>query len=169
MSVLRLPQTYHSLRGLTTGSKSTKFQHPLLSDSSQTVYELQVIIHIKLLQKSQSHLFQKSLRLDCLIRAGLSFFLEPLRFAVVQLLSHVRLFVNSWTVAHQALCPWGFSRRILESLATSFSKGSWIKFVSPALAGSFFTTKPPGKLIKFILYDSVQLLRNSAVQRITRS
>ena len=27
------------------------------------------------------------------------------------LVSHVQLFTTPWTVAHQALCPWGFSRQ----------------------------------------------------------
>ena len=33
---------------------------------------------------------------------------HPLMESEVESLSRVRLFVNSWTVAHQLLCPWGF-------------------------------------------------------------
>ena len=41
-----------------------------------------------------------------------------------------------------SLCPWDF--RILEWVATCYSRGSSF-LVSPALAGRFFTTVPPGK------------------------
>ena len=101
------------------------------------------------------------------------FFLGTLKVGIVQLLSHVRLFATSWTVAHQALCPWGFSRQeYLNSLPFPSPRDlprSWVKLVSPALAGRFFTTNPPGKPIKFILYESIQLPRNLTIQRITRS
>ena len=42
------------------------------------------------------------------------------------LLSHVRLFATSWTVASQALLSMGFSQaRILEWVAISFFRGSF--------------------------------------------
>ena len=53
-----------------------------------------------------------------------------------------------WIVAIQAPLSMGLSRqRILEWLAISFSRdlpGLGIEPVSPALAGGFFTTEPPG-------------------------
>ena len=45
-------------------------------------------------------------------------------FGGVCALSHVRLFVTPWTVAHQALCPWNSPAKILEWVAILFSKGS---------------------------------------------
>ena len=69
-----------------------------------------------------------------------------------QLLSHVRLFATSWTVACQAPLSIGFSRQ--ESWSRLPFPMPWdlpkpgIKpksLVSPALAGGFFTTVPPGK------------------------
>ena len=46
------------------------------------------------------------------------------------------------------LCPWDSSGRILERVAIPFSRGSsrpGIESVSPASAGGFLTTAPPGK------------------------
>ena len=62
------------------------------------------------------------------------------------LLQHHRL----WPA--RLLCPWNFQTRILEWVATSFSRGSFhpgIEPVSPALADRFFfffflTAEPPG-------------------------
>ena len=56
-------------------------------------------------------------------------------------------FVTPWTVAHHApsVCEI-FQARILEWVAIPFSRGSshpGIESMSPALAGSFFTTEPP--------------------------
>ena len=54
-----------------------------------------------------------------------------------------------WTVAHQTPLSMGFFQaRILEWVATSSSgdlPDPGIEPVSPALAGGFFTTEPPGK------------------------
>jgi len=64
-------------------------------------------------------------------------------------LSHVRLFETPQTVAHQSPSVHGISQaRILECIASSFSRGLLhpkIEPVSPAVAGRFFTTVPPGK------------------------
>ena len=58
-------------------------------------------------------------------------------------------FATAWTAAHQAPLSMGFSRQeywsglpflSLEDLLTP-----GIKPMSPALAGGFFTTEPPGK------------------------
>ena len=72
-------------------------------------------------------------------------------FVVVQLLSHVRLFATPWTVAHQVPLSVGFSRQEHWSGLPFPSPGDLldpgIKLMSPALAGRFFTTEPPGKLI----------------------
>ena len=46
------------------------------------------------------------------------------------------------------LCPWNFPARILEWVASSFSRGSsWSRVWTcvSCIAGSFFTTEPPGK------------------------
>ena len=59
---------------------------------------------------------------------------------------HVQLFATLWTVAHQGRLLVGiFQARILEWVATSFSRGSsqsGIEPASPALASVFFTTEP---------------------------
>ena len=68
---------------------------------------------------------------------------------VVQLLSCVWLFVTPWTVAHQASLSMGFPRQEHRNGLPFPSPGDLpdigIKPVSPALAGEFFTTDPPGK------------------------
>ena len=68
---------------------------------------------------------------------------------VLQLQNHVGLFVTPWTIAHQAPLSMGFSRQEYWSRLPFPSPGdlpnSGIKSVSPALAGKFFTTEPPGK------------------------
>ena len=64
-------------------------------------------------------------------------------------LTHVQLFVISWTVAHQAPLSKGFLKQ--ECDAISFSRGSsqprerTHSPASPELADGFFTTVPPGK------------------------
>ena len=65
----------------------------------------------------------------------------------VQLLSPVRLFATPWTAAHQA--PLSIPRQEHWSGVPSPSPGDLpdpgIKPTSPALAGGFSTTEPPGK------------------------
>ena len=70
-----------------------------------------------------------------------------------QLLSHVQLFVTLWTISCQAPLSTGFSRqeywRGLPFPATRDYPDPEIEPMSPAspaLAGGFFTTEPPGKL-----------------------
>ena len=72
--------------------------------------------------------------------------------AVVQSLSYVRLFVTSWTVAHQVPLSMGFPRQEywsglpFPSPGDLTDQGIELMFLaSPALAGGFFTTMPPGK------------------------
>ena len=68
------------------------------------------------------------------------------------MLSHfrsVQLFVTPWTVAHQAPLSMGCPRQehwngFPVSLPGDLP-GPGIKPASPALAGTFFTTEPPGK------------------------
>ena len=64
------------------------------------------------------------------------------------MLSHVQLFVTPWTVACQVSLSMGFSRREYWSGLLFPPPGdltdSGIKPTSPALAGGFFTTAPPG-------------------------
>ena len=70
-------------------------------------------------------------------------------------LSCVQLFVTLWTVAHQAPLLMGFSRQEYWSGLPFPSLGDLpnqgIKPAPPALAGVFFTTKPPGKPLYFII------------------
>ena len=70
--------------------------------------------------------------------------------------SHVQLFATLWTVAHQALLSMGFSRQEYWSGLPFPASGDFpdlgIKPVSDqtcqsALAGRFFTTVPPTKVI----------------------
>ena len=65
------------------------------------------------------------------------------------MLSHFWLFSNPWTVAHQTPLFLEFSRQEFWSGLPFPSPGDLldpgIKPVSPALAGGFFTTEPPGK------------------------
>ena len=68
------------------------------------------------------------------------------------MLSHVRLFATPWTVACQALLSMEFSKKeycielpfpIPEDLLQPGIEPT--SLTSPALAGGFFTTAPPGK------------------------
>ena len=64
-------------------------------------------------------------------------------------LSHVRLFVTPWTVAHQALLSMGILQaRILEWVAMPSSRGSSdprIEPRSPELQADSLPSEPPGK------------------------
>ena len=64
-------------------------------------------------------------------------------------LSRVRLFATPWTIARQAPLSMGFPREEYWSELPFPSPGDLpdpeIKPSSPALAGGFFTTEPPGK------------------------
>ena len=66
-----------------------------------------------------------------------------------QLLSRVQLFVIPWTAAHQAPLSMEFSRQEYWSRLPFPTPGDFtnleIELKSPALAGGFFTTEPPGK------------------------
>ena len=63
--------------------------------------------------------------------------------------SHVQLFATPWTVACQVPLFMGFPRQEYWSVVPFPSPGDLshpgIEPVSPALAGRFFTTEPPGK------------------------
>ena len=65
------------------------------------------------------------------------------------MLSHVLLFMTPWTVACQAPLPMGFSRQEYWSELPFPPPGDLaspgIEPVSPAPAGGFFTTEPPGE------------------------
>ena len=79
-----------------------------------------------------------------------------------QSLSPVQLFGTPYTVAHQAPLSMGFFRQEYWSGLPLPSPGDLpnpgINPVSPALAGGFFTTEPPGKPIAVI----TQLLNTSS-------
>ena len=66
-----------------------------------------------------------------------------------QLLSHVRLFGTPWTVAHWTPLSMKFPRQVHSSGLSRPPPGNLpnpgIEPASPALAGGFFTTEPPGK------------------------
>jgi len=63
-------------------------------------------------------------------------------------------FATLWTVVYGI-----FQVRILAWISISFSRDlpdPGIKLTSPALAGRFFTTEPPGKLLKYTeVYRSI--------------
>ena len=68
------------------------------------------------------------------------------------MLSHVQLFVMTWAVACRAPLSIGFPRQEYWSglpfpIPRDFPDPGIepMSFVSPALAGGFFTTEPPGK------------------------
>ena len=76
--------------------------------------------------------------------------------------SHVWLFVTPLTVAHKAPLSMGFPRQKYWSGLPVPSTGDLpnpgikpICLASPELAGSFFTTKPPGKLTLITLQSQV--------------
>ena len=80
----------------------------------------------------------------------------------VKSLSRVRLFATPWTVAHQASRSMGFSRKEYWSGLPFPSPGDLpdpgIKPGSPALAGVFLTTEPPGKpFIRYMICKNVLL------------
>ena len=72
------------------------------------------------------------------------------------MLSHVQLFAILRTVAH--FCPWDFPGKNTRMGCHFLIQGNLsnpgiepTSPVSPALAGRFFTTEPPGKPQKFII------------------
>ena len=83
------------------------------------------------------------------IKTTMRYHWTPVSIVVVWLFSCVQLFVTPWTVAHPAPLSRGFPRQEYWSGLSFSSSGdplwSRIKPASPALAGRFFTTKPPGK------------------------
>ena len=72
----------------------------------------------------------------------------------VYVLSCVRLFATPWTVAFQAPLSVGFSRQDYWSGLPFPTAGDLpnpgVETTSPALAGGFFTTEPPGKQTLFL-------------------
>ena len=78
-----------------------------------------------------------------------------------QSLSRVLLCVTPWTAAHQAPLSMGFSRQEYWSGVPFPPAGDLpnpgiepASPVSPALAGGFFTTEPPGKPVSHTLNKS---------------
>ena len=70
-----------------------------------------------------------------------------------QSFSNVQFFVTPWTVAHQAPISMGFSRQEYWSGLPFPTAGDLLdpvieheSLASPAMAGRFFTTVPPGKI-----------------------
>ena len=93
----------------------------------------------------------------------------------MSVLSHVRLFVTPWTVAHQAPLSMEFSRQEYWSGFPFLSPGdlldSGIEPMSPTLAGGFFTTVPPGKpsCVLGILYSPSQAASAQVCFRMSHS
>ena len=92
---------------------------------------------------------------------------------MVYSLSHVRLFSTPWTVAHQPPLSMGFPRQAYWSGLPFPSPGdlpdSVMESASPASAGRFFTTEPPGKpanMWYFIL--NISLLHSNKRAYLTR-
>ena len=83
-------------------------------------------------------------------------------YVCAQLLSRVRLFTTPWTVALQAPLSVKFSRQEYWSGLPFLTPGDLpnpgMKPASPALAGRFFTTTPPGKLKPVLLITSLYAL-----------
>ena len=77
-----------------------------------------------------------------------------------QSFSRVQLFVNPWTVAHQATLSMEFPRQEYWSGLPFSPPGDLpdpgIKPMSSALAGEFFTTEPPGKPLAVWLPTSIR-------------
>ena len=86
----------------------------------------------------------------------LYFLFSPLDYKppYVCMLSHVWLLLTSWTIAHQAPLSMEFSRQEYWSRLPFPSPGHLpnpeIKPTSPALAGEFLTTAPPGKPLNLL-------------------
>ena len=72
---------------------------------------------------------------------------EGIQDMSVCVLSRVRLWATPWTVAHQAPLSMGFSRQGV-GCHFLFQRIKLASPASPALAGKFFTTEPPGKPVK---------------------
>ena len=79
--------------------------------------------------------------------------------------SQVQLFATSWTVALQPPLSMGFSKQEYWSGVLFPTPGDLpdpgIKPASPALAGSFFTTEPPGMPSIYLLLvpNEIHILR----------
>ena len=75
-----------------------------------------------------------------------------------QSLSHVRLFVAPWTVAHHAPLSVEFSRQEYRSGLPFPSLGDLhnpgMKPASPALTGGFFTTESSGSPMGLLMFSS---------------
>ena len=90
----------------------------------------------------------------------------------VQSLSGVRLFATPWTVACQAPLPMEYSRQGYWSRLPIPTPGDLpnpgiepTSLASPALAGRFFTTAPPGKPVTFTTFHAK--ITHTGTQRTT--
>ena len=94
---------------------------------------------------------------------------KSLLLLLLCVLSHVQLLATPQTVAHQAPLSMGFSRREYWSRLPFPSPGEvpdqgWNSGLSPAFAGRFFTTEPPGKALmgELMRYESAPPLSSCA-------
>ena len=73
----------------------------------------------------------------------------PCALIAVCMLSHVQLFVTPWSVTHQGFFRHGISQARMLAWVPFPSPGNLpdpgIEPASPAMAGRFFPTEPPGK------------------------
>ena len=78
--------------------------------------------------------------------------IAELRFLLFSLKVMSKSFMTPWTVSRQTPLSMGFSTQEYQSGLPFPSPGGLynpgIKSASPALAGNFFTTEPPGKPAK---------------------
>ena len=81
--------------------------------------------------------------------------------------------MTPWTAARQASLPMRFSRQEywsgLPFLSPRGLPNSGIEPASPALAGRFFTTEPPGKLLIITTLQTTPKLSNLKQQTSTHS
>ena len=93
----------------------------------------------------------------------------------VQSLSRVQLFATLWTVTLQTPLSMGFPRQEDRSGLPSPPPGDLLNPgiestspVAPALAGGFFTTEPPGNLLRKMKVKESKIAQFSSVQSLSR-
>ena len=96
----------------------------------------------------------------------------PKQLVVVRLLSHIRLWATSWTVAHQAPLSMGFSRQECWSGLPFPPSGNLpnpriepVPLMSPALRGRFFTTSATWKVLKYSFAVNLNCILEKACKK----
>ena len=95
-------------------------------------------------------------------------FMKGLSVCMLSCFTHIRLFVNQWTVAHQAPLSMGLSRQGYwsESPCPPPGESSWPRdrncvSSNSCMAGWFFTIEPPGKSTKGLVLNSCSVVTDS--------